>query len=80
MTDEEQYTDEFGNATIKSIKDGPITYQVVKDGPATANGTTKVKPGAKVKVKVVMGKVGEGIRDNKSPADRWGNFLALNFI
>jgi len=58
MADEEQYTDEFGNATIKSIKDGPITYQIIKDGLATANGTTKVKPGEKVKVKEVMGIVG----------------------
>ena len=60
MTDEEQYTDEFGNATVKSVKSGPITYQIVKDGLATANGTTKVKPGEKVKVRVVMEKVGQG--------------------
>ena len=80
MTDEEQYTDKFDNATIKSVKSGPITYQVVEAGLVTANGTTKVKPGERVKIRVVMGKVGQGIRDNKSPADRWGNFLALNFI
>ena len=58
MTDEEQYTDEFGKATVKCVKSGPITYQIVKDGLATDNETTKVKPGEKVKVRVVMGKVG----------------------
>ena len=58
MTDEEQYTDEFGKATVKGVKSGPITYQIVKDGLATDNGTTKVKSGEKVKIRVVMGKVG----------------------
>ena len=58
MTDEEQYTDEFGNTTAKGVESGPITYQIIKDGLATANGTTKVKPGEKVKIRVVMGKIG----------------------
>jgi len=58
MTDEEQYTDEFGKATVKCVKSGPITYQIVKDGMPTANGTTKVKPGEKVKVRVLRKKIG----------------------
>jgi len=74
MTDEEQNTDEFVNATIKSVKSGPITYQIIKDGLATANRTTKVKPREKVKIRVVMKKVGLGTRDNKCLADRQGNF------
>jgi len=42
----------------KSVKSGPTTYQKVKDGLATANGTAKVKPGEKVKIRVWLGKVG----------------------